>query len=228
MILWSALYVGKDQINGYTLTGMATYYILVKIIDQLFSYEPAKLLAREIRTGDLSNYLAKPLKYYQYLFGYTVGKRLARTTLTLFLVTILFILFPQLVSFSPSLNYFFLFLLSLILAIILVFELTYLLGCLGFWISEVDYFKNAWEQSSNILGGMWVPISFFPQILQQVLDYLPFKYEFYFTVMVFQGKLTLSQIYRGLIIETMWVLGLILVLKYVWEKGISKFESYGN
>lgn len=115
-----------------------------------------------------------------------------------------------------------------LLAIILVFELTYLLGCLGFWISEVDYLKNAWEQSSNILGGMWVPITFFPDQLQKILDYLPFKYEFYFPVMVFQGKLDMSQVYRGLTIEFIWIVTLFFVLKFVWEKGISRFESYGN
>lgn len=228
IILWSALYVGRNEIGGYTLSAIATYYILVKVIDQLYSYEPAKLLTREIRTGDLSNYLTKPLNYFKYLFGYTFGKRVARTTLTILSVVALGIFFPNILTFPPSIYAALTFTLIFSVSVILVFEITYLLGCLTFWISETDYLRGAVEQFTLVLGGLWVPITFFPKWLSNILEYLPFKYQYYFPVMVFQGKILPVEFFRGLFIETVWVIMLGIILSIVWRQGIKKYEGYGN
>ena len=120
------------------------------------------------------------------------------------------------------------FIVALFLGIILVFEITFILGCLTFWISETDYFRGAIENLSLILGGLWVPVTFFPKEILKILDYLPFKYQYYFPVAIFQGKVMTGEIMRGLIIESIWIVILFFVLKTTWANGIKKYEGYGN
>src|SRR5439155_20478782 len=72
---WRAIYAGKetDDVAGYTLAGMTSYYLLVTVVDMLTAVnEDDWQIAADIREGNLNQFLLKPIDYLVYrlcLFG---------------------------------------------------------------------------------------------------------------------------------------------------------------
>src|SRR5437762_5587351 len=80
IFLWRTIYAGKasgDAVAGYTLAQMTSYYLLVTIVDALTAVnEDDWQIAADIKDGNISQFLLKPIDYLAYrlcLFG--TGRR---------------------------------------------------------------------------------------------------------------------------------------------------------
>src|SRR3954454_11950683 len=74
--LWRAIFLGKDpgaDVAAYSLAQMTSYYLLVTIVDVLTAVsEDDWQIAADIKDGNISQFLIKPLDYLTYrlcLFG---------------------------------------------------------------------------------------------------------------------------------------------------------------
>jgi ABC-2 type transport system permease protein len=80
----------------------------------------------------------------------------------------------------------------------------------------------------GLLGGRWIPLNFFPPVVANVFNLLPFMFLFSFPVQIFQGQISMGQILRSTAIEIFW-LGLFLFIgKVLWKAGVKKYEAYGQ
>src|SRR5207253_5877588 len=70
LFLWRAIYAGKDsggEVAGYTLAQMTSYYLLVTIVDALTAVnEDDWQIAGDIKDGNISQFLLKPIDYLTY------------------------------------------------------------------------------------------------------------------------------------------------------------------
>src|SRR5882762_8504593 len=67
--VWRKIYEGKpgDHIGGYTLPEMISYYLLVTIVDALTAVnEDDWQIAADIKDGNISQFLLKPIDYLVY------------------------------------------------------------------------------------------------------------------------------------------------------------------
>ena len=69
--LWRAVYAGKDggtgEIAGYSLAQMISYYLVMTIVDSLTAVtEDDWQIAAEIKDGNISQFLLKPIDYLTY------------------------------------------------------------------------------------------------------------------------------------------------------------------
>src|SRR5947208_3571675 len=140
--LWRAIYAGKQSdVAGYTLAQMISYYLIVTIVDALTAVnEDDWQIAADIKDGNISQFLLKPIDYLSYrlcLFG---AGRLMYTAVA-FLPVTLFILYQR--------NYFVLpadgatvgwFAVSLVLTGLLQFFSSFTMALLAFWVLEVSTF----------------------------------------------------------------------------------------
>lgn len=228
VILWAALFRQQETFSGFTFKSIVTYYILVRLLNQLYSYEPAYLVSRDIRVGSLSNYLVKPLGYLKYLAFYVSGRRLARILLTLITVLLIFVFAPGYVAFSASTVNAVAFIVSVILSWFIIFQIAAGVGALSFWFSETGNVRQAFDSLAGILGGLWIPLEMFPNWMQRLLDYLPFKYLFSFPVAVYQGKVTGQHLLFSLSVELIWLVIFTILINYIFRKGVAKYESFGS
>lgn len=228
VLLWATVFQNQQTVGSFTFKSIVTYYILVRILEQIYAFEPASLLTRDIKHGDLSNFLLKPLGYLRYLAFYTFGRRVARTFLTLIFIIALFMFAPTLIAYTDSPINGIAFILSATLSWILLFEISIGVGELSFWFSETGNIRRAIESFTGILGGLWVPLELFPKNIYSILNLLPFKYLYSFPVSIYQGKISGYELLFPLIVQLIWVLVLTLVIGYVWKKGVINYESYGR
>src|SRR5947208_13439506 len=70
IFLWRAIYSGKaagGEVAGYTLAEMTSYYLLVTIVDALTAVnEDDWQIAADIKDGNISQFLLKPIDYLTY------------------------------------------------------------------------------------------------------------------------------------------------------------------
>src|SRR5215471_10654267 len=71
LYLWRAIYAGKGEsgavIAAYTLSEMISYYLVVQIVDALTAVnEDDWQIAADIKDGNISQFLLKPVDYLWY------------------------------------------------------------------------------------------------------------------------------------------------------------------
>lgn len=228
IVLWSALFQQKSVIDGYTFKSIVTYYILVRLMDQLYSFQTTRLLNEDIVDGSLSNYLMKPINYTVYLASYVLGRRIARTTLTFFLIIAVFVFLNSYILLPSSILNLLIFIVFAVLSWILFFEIAFLLGVTSFWFSEASNLRNVLEHVILFLGGLWLPINLFPEKIAQILNILPFKYLYNSLVQVYEGKLSANELITMFVVELVWIVLFHILGKYLFSKGVKNYAAFGN
>src|SRR5215467_12141756 len=91
--LWRAIYGGQEAgVAGYTLAQMISYYLVVTIVDALTAVnEDDWQIASDIKDGNISQFLLKPIDYLAYRLCLFISGRftylmVAAVPLTLFIL----------------------------------------------------------------------------------------------------------------------------------------------
>src|SRR6184192_1076121 len=232
IFLWRAIYSGKaagGEVAGYTLAQMTSYYLLVTIVDALTAVnEDDWQIAADIKDGNISQFLLKPIDYLAYrlcLFG---TGRLIYTIVAVVPVTLFILLQREYFVLPPDWGTFGWFLVSTVMTALLQFFMSYTMALLAFWVLEVSTFIFILFAFEYIAGGHLFPLDILPPTIERVLHYTPFPYQLFFPVSIYVGKTTGHELYQGLLIQTAWVVAAYLLARWVWKRGIRKYSAVGG
>jgi ABC-2 type transport system permease protein len=228
--LWRGIFVTNQNVFGYSQNQMLTYVFLVLVIQTLIVSAPSSdNIGGEIGSGDLSNYLVKPVSYLKYWFTRDLSSKLLNLIFAVFEVGVLWLLLRpqvQLSSSSASLSGF---LLCSGLAIVLYYFINVAARFIAFWTPE-----NTWGLSFvilvllEILAGGIFPLDVLPAWLQTGLQFTPFPYLIYYPIAVFLGKITGLYLVRVLLQSFIWTVCMYLFTKYLWHKGLKVYAAEGR
>jgi ABC-2 type transport system permease protein len=230
IFLWRTIYrESKADVSGYSLSGMISYYLLVTIVDALTAVnEDDWQIAADIKDGNISQFLLKPIDYLTYRVCLFISGRLVYVIVA-FLPVALFILFLREYFVAPaSAGLFGWFCLSAILTALLQFFMSYTMALLAFWVLEVSTFIFILFAFEYIASGHLFPLNILPPALAAVLNYTPFPYQLFFPISIYLGQTTGSALARGLVLQTFWVVAFYFVARIVWSRGIRKYSAVGG
>jgi ABC-2 type transport system permease protein len=229
--LWRTVYEGKEgtTIGGYTLAQMVSYYLVVMLVDMLTAVnEDDWQIAADIREGNISQFLVKPIDYLKYRLCLFLGGRAIYTAVAIGPVA-LFIFFQREYFVAPAdaatLGWF---MLSIVLTALLQFFSAYAMALLAFWVLEVSTFIFILFAFEYIAGGHLFPLDILPPLVMKVLSFTPFPYQLYFPVSIYVGKATGPALYQGLVIQFCWVVAAYLFARFMWARGIRKYAAVGG
>ena len=228
--LWRALFASKGQsIAGYDFSSMVYYFLLILLASNLITpTEDEWQIAADIREGQLNALLTKPLDYLAYRVSLFVGYRAIYTVVTLPPVLLLFAVFREYVTMPQYVATWFWTALSLAMAAALQFLIAYSVALLAFWILEISTVVFILFSFEYFLSGQVVPLDLMPGWFQKVLVWLPFTYELFFPVTVFQEKVRGSALAQGLCIQAGWVLVCFGAARWMWSRGLRHYEAVGG
>src|SRR5438552_17031872 len=90
--VWRTIYAGKgsgSEIGSYTLAQMISYYLVVTIVDALTAVnEDDWQIAADIKDGNISQFLLKPIDYLSYRICLFAAGRMMYTAVLLLPVTL--------------------------------------------------------------------------------------------------------------------------------------------
>jgi ABC-2 type transport system permease protein len=229
--VWRTIYEGKDgaPVGPYTYAEMVSYYLLVTIVDALTAVsEDDWQIAGDIKDGNISQFLLKPIDYLTYRLVLFCAGRLTYIAAAALPVAA-FILFWR--------HYFVLpadpvtlacFLLSVVMTALLQFFLSYIMAMLAFWVLEVSTFIFILYAFEYIASGHLFPLDILPGGLAQALSYTPFPYQLYFPVSIYLGKATGPALAQGLLIQLAWVILGYLAARFAWSRGLRRYSAVGG
>ena len=228
--LWRAVYRGQEgDVAGYTLAQMISYYLVVTLVDMFTAVnEDDWQIAADIREGNISQFLVKPIDYLRYRLCLFLAGRAIYTAIAIVPVA-LFIFFQRQYFVMPAdpatLAWF---AVSIVMTALLQFFTSYAMALLAFWVLEVSTFIFILFAFEYIAGGHLFPLDILPPVLARVLSFTPFPYQLYFPVSIYVGKSTGAALYQGLAIQFLWVVAAWLLARFMWARGIRKYSAVGG
>jgi ABC-2 type transport system permease protein len=231
-LLWESIYANKPddaEISGFTRDNMMAYLLLVQI-SRMFSSMPglAGGIARDIREGTLKKYLLQPIDMVAYLLAYRGAHKIAYIVTSALPYGILFVWFYNVFPPPPDALIWLAYGLSLAMGFLLGFFFEASIGMIGFWLLEVTSFLYIINTLTFFVSGHMFPLDFLPASAVSVLKVLPFQYLAYYPAMIYLGKIEGAELAQGLLVQAAWVLGLIVLSRFLYHRGLRHYSAYGG
>ena len=232
LYVWQKIYSGNgagSTVGTYSLAQMISYYLLTTVVDALTAVnEDDWQIAADIKDGNISQFLLKPIDYLWYrlclfLSGRVTYLAVAATPLAIFILYLhqYFVLPPNWTAFGA-------FLISTALTALLQFFMSYTMAMLAFWVLEVSTFIFILFAFEYLASGHLFPLDILPHGLEQALFLTPFPYQLYFPVSIYMGKAAGMDLIRGLLIQGLWVIAAYGLARFAWRRGIKHYSAVGG
>jgi ABC-2 type transport system permease protein len=228
--LWLAIFKEGGTIVGYDRSMILTYVLGTAILRSFVLGSRSQDIGREIASGDLNNFLLRPLNY----FGNWLSRDLADKVLNLIFVAIeliiLILLLQPSIIIQTQVFYVASFLFASFIALLIYFFLSFLISSITFWYPE----HSGWPARFllfviiEFLSGGLFPLDIFPKAAFNILRLLPPAYFLFYPLQIYLGRLSIQEVLSTLLIMFSWLAILIFISRLVWHKGLKVYGAYGR
>ena len=228
--LWRAIFGTRETtIGGYQFHSMVYYFLLTALFSSLITpTDDEWQIAADIRDGQINTLLVKPVSYFAYRLGLFFGYRVTSSLFTLPIVLLIFTYFHSYITLPQSFSTWIIASISLFLAALLQFFLAYAIAMIAFWLLEISTVVFIVFSFEYFLSGHMFPLDLMPAWFRSAQTWLPFTYELYFPVAVFQEKITGQRLVEGLLIQFCWVIVVWIIGNRLWARGLRRFQAVGG
>lgn len=227
-LLWDSV-LGKNQSIGmYTQSIMLTYIFAGSFISNLTIGTRAFALGDMIHQGDFANYLVKPINYFLAILMDDIGEKAINSFFSILELFILYMLlrphiYIQTDSLLLSLSF-----LAILIGMVIYFLMGLLFSAIAFWASDTWGPRFLFSALTVFAAGVIFPLDILPRILFYLLMLTPFPYLIFFPISIYLGTADRAETFFGFSIAILWVIGLYILAKFVWHKGIQLYGSEGR
>ncbi len=227
--LWSGITSETQNFLGYSSSAILSYVLLTLIVQAVVFSSRTIDVTEMISSGDLSNFLLKPINLFHYFFALDLGNKTLNLVFSFFEFCLFLIFLKPPLFFSATPTRFFLSLLFLILALLIYFFINLALGFITFFAPE-----NTWAprflffMAVGFLAGELFPLDLLPRIFFRVLMLTPFPYLIYFPIAVYLRKFDLGSLAFYSMIIVVWLFLLYFLTVRLWHRGLKSNEVWGR
>jgi len=225
--IWSAVYRGGLSIAGYNLAQMITYVSVGWMIRSFYWNTIDQEMAYEVIEGKIAMDLIKPVSVQWMWISRAIGESAFRLgLLTLPTAVVVALVFP--VQAPASRENFLLFLVAVLGSFFLMAAINFMIGTCAIPLKSILALIRAKYWLIELLSGLLIPMSFFPERVQRVLAWLPFEHIAYTPLQIYLGKLERATVLRALGIQWLWVIALLWLAHLWWERAAQKITIHGG
>ncbi len=227
--IWQAVFSGSGNkvINGFTFPEMVTYVALGWICRSLYFSNVDEEISEHVRTGQISSFLIKPIKFHSMMLCEAFGGLLFRLLFFTIPISLLLLsIFP--ISMPFSLLHAIVFILSTFGSFFVLAEINFLLGLLCFRLKSIDGIIRAKYFFIQLFSGLLLPLSFFPSTLRSICEFLPFKLIANTPLEIYLGKMDDQAMLLALCQLFGWGIGLYLLSEVCWKRAFNYLSIQGG
>lgn len=168
--LYKVLYAGLSSVSGITLQALL-YYIALSESMEMSRPQVHQTISEEVKDGTCAYNLMRPISYFWFHYASSSGEMVINFCLSLCIALGVVVV---LAGFSPELLAGIALAMPLVfLGVTLNFIILFNIGLLAFYIEEVSPVFWIYQKLLFIIGGLFIPLDFFPDWLRSVAQYLP-------------------------------------------------------
>lgn len=170
--LWRTVFK-EGEIEGFDFVKMMWYFMFTESI-MLAKYSFHREMSQDIKTGDIAYHLNKPYSYMLFMYSKYLSSSLTKMVMNLLFGSLILFLALQNTPLNPLNTV--LGIISSIMGLTINFVFFFLIGLSALWFEENTAFQFIYSKFLFTIGGLFIPIEFFPEWLKKISDILPFKY----------------------------------------------------
>lgn len=225
--VWLSLSQSRGTFAGFTTEELTTYVFVASIIRIFFFGADTRHVSFDINEGRFSMYLTRPINHF--VFNYF--EELAEKAMHLFFgfIELLAVGFLLNVDFFAQTDPVLigLFLLSVFLAHILFYIMTYAMALISFWSREAMGPRFLFDWIMDFAAGTIFPLSILSSGLFYFFSLLPFMYVMYAPIMLYLGKYSGSEIVHVFVAQIISILVCGTIARIMWIRGLRHYSGEG-
>ena len=226
MFVWLTVDAGGPTADGWDGTRFVSYYAAAAVVYSLTSSGISWAWDSELRSGELSNRLLRPMPVFHQFAAAEAGERIVTAIMLVPVLVAATIVLP-IVAFPVGVGP----LLAAIAATLLAFLLSVLMSStfalIGFWTTQSNNVYLLWWGLGAFVSGWIAPLDVMPSRLQRIAEILPFRYSLGFPVEIALGLPT-GKIVTGFAIALLWLTTFAVVYVLAWRCGVRRYQAVGG
>jgi len=231
MQVWRALFDNANAANApntgisnYNFNSMAFYIVIANLFRVPFSLMHINLTASQIRSGELTTQLCRPVSYALWSMVWLMAQRAYHFFMTCIAAAVILALLgvKGQLALSP-------------IAVLLLVSNVMLLSLFGLFLSNIAFWTiDIWPLTAlcsalaSLIGGSAYPLDLLPSAVYNIIILTPFPYFSYVNVKAFQGLLAQSEMASFMILSLLQVALYGLLYKITWHYGLKRYEGVGQ
>lgn len=233
--IWRAVYgpqatvagASGSPIAGYDLAEMFTYVSIGWIIRSFYWNTIDQEMAYEVIEGKISMQMIKPVSIQWMWVARAMGESAFRLgMLTLPTAIAVTLIFPVRLPASGSAAV--LFGASVLGSFFLMCAINFMIGTCAIRLKSILALIRAKYWLLELLSGLLIPLSFFPEGARGVLAWLPFPHIASTPLQLYLGKLPAGEALRMLAVQWSWVIALLWLGTMWWDSSARKLTVHGG
>jgi ABC-2 type transport system permease protein len=226
LIVWSAVASGTGgSVGNYTPADFAAYFIVLMVVNQVTYTWIMYEFEYRVRHGAFSAALLKPVHPIHSDIADNVTSKVITLPIVGLVAVGLMLAFQT--SISPPFWAVLVFIPSLFLAFLVRFLLEWTLAQTAFWTTRVSAVNQTYFVALLFLSGQIAPLTLMPAPIQVVSYILPFRWLLSFPVELISGRVSATGAMIGIGAQLGWLAASIVLLKFVWSKGVKTYTAVG-
>jgi ABC-2 type transport system permease protein len=227
LVVWSTIARQQGgEVGGFTPGQFAAYYIVWTLVRNMNIIFTPYGWEERIRTGELSGMLLRPMHPIHNDLGFFAGWKFVVIVLWLPIAAVLSLLFQP--DLQPRLVDVVVFAFAIWGAYLIRSVNYWIVGMVTFWTTRVGPIFQLVFTAELLLSGRLVPLSLMPDWAQRLADVLPFKWTFGFPIEALVGRLPVSELIGGLVMQVLWIVLGAIGVRVVWRFAIRRYGAVGG
>lgn len=226
--IWWTVFQTQNSLFGYTEVTILTYILVVSLVRAIVLSSRIMDIGGHINEGSIVNFLVKPQKIIEYYLARDLADKLLNILFVVVELSLIILVLRPAIILQTNIATLSLFFLSVMLGIILYFNLSLIFGLLAFWLENIWGIYFLFFMLIEALGGALFPIDIFPKAISSILLLSPFPYLLYFPAKIYLGGLNSSQLFSGFAALIFWIFFSWFLMKKTLDAGLKTYTAVGH
>jgi ABC-2 type transport system permease protein len=220
--LWQAAFDNTKTIGHYQPKILFSYIFYANFLANFVLGTRTTDIANEINSGEIINYLLKPISFFRYYFSRDMADKLLNLFFSFFEILLLVILFkiPLVKPKQIVLGTVF-----LINGVLLSFFINLIISFIGFWSREIWGPRFLFSVLVFFISGSYFPLDLLAKPIYYLFLATPFPYLFYLPTKIFLGE---KFPFFLLFFAIGWTVIFYYLAKKIWQAGIKNFAFWSR
>lgn len=214
--VWKALYSYQYEVSGIYMYEMLTYILIGQLLKIIVRLPISTYIGNRITLGNISIDLIRPINLKWAAMSTCVGKMLFSLSTT-GLPMIIIATARWEIATPTTLFQWLAFFSSVILSILLYTTLEYIMGLTTFWTKTTFHLQWIINSFFTLFSGSIIPLWFYPNSIQKIASYLPFRFFIFEPINIFLGKASHQEALFINLGQITWLMILLIIEQLVWN-----------
>lgn len=231
IMVFSAFYRADAAAFPMSLSATASYIWMQQAFLAFFAtWMMEAEIFDSIVNGNIAYELCRPVDIYNMWFARSLANRTSRAVLRCFPILLVAVFLPAPYGLSAPVDglHFLLFVITLILGLAVVISFCMLIYVLTFFTISPQGLRMLLASTMEFFTGAVIPLPFFPEKIQHILELLPFAAMQNVPLRIYSGSMTGMEMKKAILLQVFWLAAVTVTGKLLCRVALKKVVVQGG